>query len=64
MSTDHEPTSASEEERDICEWCGEEFEVTQLVWCEETLVCTPCAEEHGLQLANFNDAMKEELRES
>ena len=62
--TDFTPTSfAIDDQQEFCELCGTpETEEGQLASCEGVTVCEDCAREHGSELAQFADAMSEELR--
>lgn len=49
------------EEPEVCEICGA---AEQLVDCEGVLCCEPCADKHGMKLAEFKDEMDDDLRNS
>ena len=51
----------NEASEEVCEICGSAFD---LVDCEGVLCCEPCAEEHGMKLAQFKDEMDDDLRNS
>lgn len=51
-----------EEDEQTCEVCGSARE--DLVDCEGVSCCQPCAEKHGSRLAEFRDAMDDDIRNS
>ena len=45
-----------------CELCGDDS--NQLVDCEGVLCCEECAKEHGPKLAEYRDALDDDIRNS
>lgn len=45
-----------------CELCGGDFD--GLVDCEGVLCCDVCAREHGSKLAEYRDALDDDIRNS
>lgn len=45
-----------------CELCGDDFD--ELVDCEGVLCCVACAEKHASKLAEYRDALDDDIRNS